>query len=79
MYILQPTYNKTSVSALHNKIKAEQINDARSLRMEATFCLEIIHASIPRELGGNRVQGILPGHLVQELNVSIVLLTSLII
>ena len=57
--------------------KAKHINDPRSLRIEAAFSFEVIHASMPSKLGGDQACGscIMPGlptHLVQELNIGTV-------
>ena len=40
-----------------SKIQAKHINDPRSLRAKATFNCEVIHASMLRKFGGNRVSG----------------------
>ena len=48
----------TNTQEQHVKEINQSHNDPRCLRIKATFSCEVIHASIPRELGGN------PGHVV---------------
>ena len=53
----------------------KHINDTSSLRIKATFSCEVTRASMPEETGWRSVvrSCIMPGHLVQELNVGTVL------
>ena len=64
-----------NIHELH--VKNKYTNDQHSLGIKGTFSNEVIYASMPRKLDGNRAFGrvlcrVLSTHLVQELNVDTV-------
>ena len=61
-HIIPALVGWTSVSAWLGKhdnmsLKKKNINDPGSLQIKATFSCEVIHASMPKKLSGNRACG----------------------